>query len=241
MKKGGGVDTPPPDTTQKEMKKMLGKGFAGLMASLFVLLGTSFTIMAQVYPPIFITEEAKKLWFNIGYCYDDASDREDIEELEAMLPEDMPEELRRAISEWKENPEEPENKHKVRPPLIAHAKSNAGHLGRLGEWCSQVEYAVYEVIFGSLIEDEEMIAEGLVSARVLSEMASHFVDVLSHDVPEDAIQVLKQIGEDAAKICIEKCIFGSPPDEELEVMLETILDLQELMESIKEVFEFEER
>ena len=68
MKKGGGVDTPPPDTTQKEMKKMLGKGFAGLMASLFVLLGTSFTIMAQVppldhyppifIPPIFITEEA---------------------------------------------------------------------------------------------------------------------------------------------------------------------------------------
>jgi len=230
---------------------MLGRRFAGLMASLFVLLGTSFTIMAQVppldhYPPIFfITEEAKKLWFNIGYCYDDASDREDIEELEAMLPEDMPEELRRAISEWKENPEEPENKHKVRPPLIAHAKSNAGHLGvelfRLGEWCSQVEYAVYEVIFGSLIEDEEMIAEGLVSARVLSEMASHFVDVLSHDVPEDAIQVLKQIGEDVAKICIEKCIFGSPPDEELEVMLETILDLQGLMESIKEVFEFEER
>ena len=122
MKKGGGVDTPPPDTTQKEMKKMLGKGFAGLMASLFVLLGTSFTIRAQVYPSIFITEEVKKLWFNIGYCYDDTSDREDIEKLKAMLPGD-------ASKEPRENPEEVENKHKVRPLLIAHAKSNAGHLG----------------------------------------------------------------------------------------------------------------
>jgi len=103
MKKGGGVDTPPPDTTQKEMKKMLGKGFAGLMASLFVLLGTSFTIMAQVYPPIFITEEAKKLWFNIGYCYDDATDRADIKKLEAMLPGDASKELRRTPKKLRTN------------------------------------------------------------------------------------------------------------------------------------------
>ncbi|MCS7240639.1 MAG: hypothetical protein NZ651_05285 [Candidatus Bipolaricaulota bacterium] len=176
----------------------------------------------------------QKTWFEIGYKYDAADKPEHITALRAKLPGTPSPALLKELDRWAKGEVQ---KDKVRPLLVAHAKTIGGweavQAFRLGEWCSQLEDTVLEFMVGAMLDRPEVWASALFRMPALTAQAQGFIDTLSTTVPEIVIRSLESIVQASQKIDVLGVYFNRVSMDDL---IKAVLSIPDNVSTLKRAY-----
>ncbi|MCK5827079.1 hypothetical protein KAH43_01035 [Candidatus Bipolaricaulota bacterium] len=181
----------------------------------------------------------QQTWFAAGYFFDITNDFEDITVFRMfMLLEIGPSEIDDAITQWQIGDLQ---KEEMRSLILDYLRISeyAGSLDafRLGEWVSNLEDSVLDMMRASDGDNERLFYESLVLAHVLACQAAGFIDIFSDTISASVLQGLERIVSESAKMDIAGLFMAGDPAEET---FWALLELIEHCTSIKNFYGLED-
>jgi len=158
----------------------------------------------------------QQTWFVAGYFFDVTNDSEDITVFRMfMLLEIGPSEIDDAITQWQIGDLQ---KEEARGLILDYLRISeyAGSLDafRLGEWVSNLEDSVLDIMRASEGDNERLFFESLVLAHVLACQAAGFIDIFSDTISASVLQGLERIASESTKMDMAGLFMTADPAEE---------------------------
>jgi len=168
----------------------------------------------------------QKIWFLAGGLFDIASAADHITLFMRLLTGEVSPGILDRLREWQSGILK---KEEVRVVLLDYLRTQ-GDLWPLeaflmGEWVSNVENSVIDVLHRAENEDLHLLYEAMVNAHVLACQARGFIDTFASTAPQEVLQALEQIADRGSKIDIAGMITRDADNHETVRALHDLLDL----------------